>query len=547
MQTAMMFEFEMDDLAETKGAAATLELKFHSLDLLRPVLLRFNAIPLEDVLYVFKDPEDAMDACIAAKGALDADNERRKKNGQDMIEISGFGMHTGTIVFVEGTDIHWGDPVNTSSKLGQDIAKKGQILGTEIVYNRLNAKNSRFSTGPIALKFTEFIQTISKVEMKCYKMVPTPKRKAYKKFKLNKKLKKAVKRVMCMERLLSMQHSVARRKAFDVMSNPPSSSSSDKPSKSKWSHMRSLAHVRHGLFSRIVKRPEDMNEEERQMYMMYDATSDNTNQNVTSSLDGTTPIQRRFSVRMAKWLKKSFFKQEICVLVSDLSGFTRLTRKYGVIHFASVIVRKRQLCLPILHKHGALFISTEADNFIVIMPSAVAGAKAANEMQSVIFQYNESLPPERDHFKIILNGIGLDCGIGVAVDRDDKLHGEVSNTAYHIGEDLCSDGRVLCSGRMVARLNEEKDIDGVWDICEGVTVEQGAEGESVFEIKSIKDQPNPDIVDTEDARYLHANLMPFARRHNTNITEEKIINTIDVEIKKHEQVFVSLVALFLHS
>ena len=77
------------------------------------------------------------------------------------------------------------------------------------------------------------------------------------------------------------------------------------------------------------------------------------------------------------------------------------------------------------------------------MPSAIAGAKAANEMQNVIQAYNDSLPPEREHFKIILNGIGLDCGIGVAVDREDKLHGEVSNTAYHIGEDLCSGGRVL--------------------------------------------------------------------------------------------------------
>jgi len=325
--------------------------------------------------------------------------------------------------------------------------------------------------------------------------------------------------------------------SFTFPESPRSKKPTPTQAKDKWRSAK----------SKLVFSIRNISKEEQSAYQSFDASSTNSNDQASASTLPNKDSSSTLLNKLSKWLKTSYFKQEICVLVSDLSGFTRLTRKYGVIHFASVIVRKRQLCLPILHKHGALFISTEADNFIVIMPSAVAGAKAANEMQSVIFQYNESLPPERDHFKIILNGIGLDCGIGVAVDRDDKLHGEVSNTAYHIGEDLCSDGRVLCSGRMVARLNEEKDIDGVWDICEGVTVEQGAEGESVFEIKSIKDQPNPDIVDTEDARYLHANLMPFARRHNTNITEEKIINTIDVEIKKHEQVFVSLVALFLHS
>ena len=31
---------------------------------------------------------------------------------------------------------------------------------------------------------------------------------------------------------------------------------------------------------------------------------------------------------------------EVAVLVSDLHGFTSTTRKYGIIHFASIIMRK---------------------------------------------------------------------------------------------------------------------------------------------------------------------------------------------------------------
>ena len=48
-----------------------------------------------------------------------------------------FGVHQGNMIFVPGTDVHWGDPVNTSSKLGQDIAKNGEILITTPVKNQL--------------------------------------------------------------------------------------------------------------------------------------------------------------------------------------------------------------------------------------------------------------------------------------------------------------------------------------------------------------------------------------------------------------------------
>ena len=61
----------------------------------------------------------------------------------------------------------------------------------------------------------------------------------------------------------------------------------------------------------------------------------------------------------------------VAVLVSDLSGFTSTTRKHGIIHFASIIVRMRQLCLPILHNRGLVHLTTEADNFIVVFEDTV--------------------------------------------------------------------------------------------------------------------------------------------------------------------------------
>lgn len=87
-------------------------------------------------------------------------------------------------------------------------------------------------------------------------------------------------------------------------------------------------------------------------------------------------------------------------------------------------------------------------------------------------------------------------------------------------------------------------MNGVWEMCQGIQVVHGAAGESVWEIKSMQDAPTPDIVDTNDARYLHPKLLPFAQRHNLNITEEEVKNTIDVEISTHEQVLTAMMFEF---
>ena len=63
--------------------------------------------------------------------------------------------------------------------------------------------------------------------------------------------------------------------------------------------------------------------------------------------------------KMQSWIRVSYADMHVAVLVSDLSGFTSTTRKYGIVHFASVIVRMRQLCLPILKRRGAIYITTK--------------------------------------------------------------------------------------------------------------------------------------------------------------------------------------------
>ena len=67
------------------------------------------------------------------------------------------------MIFIRDTDVHWGDPVNTSSKLGQDIAVGGEILITTPVYKAVETKTEFRGTQFIPRKFIK-----SHVEFTCY-------------------------------------------------------------------------------------------------------------------------------------------------------------------------------------------------------------------------------------------------------------------------------------------------------------------------------------------------------------------------------------------
>ena len=159
--------------------------------------------------------------------------------------------------------------------------------------------------------------------------------------------------------------------------------------------------------------------------------------------------------QVEKWINVDYTEREVAVLVSDLRGFTSTTRKYGIVHFASIIVRMRQLVLPIFRIYGALNITTEADNFITVFPDPISAVSAAVEMQKILLDYNASLSEERQHYKVRLNGIGVGCGMGVVLDNEGKLHGTPANEAYSIGEDICENGIILVTKLVADRIKAE--------------------------------------------------------------------------------------------
>ena len=67
----------------------------------------------------------------------------------------------------------------------------------------------------------------------------------------------------------------------------------------------------------------------------------------------TTDMATDAHAHVQNMILHDYHDREVAVMVSDLRGFTSTTRKYGIVHFASIIVRMRQLVYPIFDKYKA--------------------------------------------------------------------------------------------------------------------------------------------------------------------------------------------------
>ncbi|KNC48254.1 uncharacterized protein AMSG_04486 [Thecamonas trahens ATCC 50062] len=148
--------------------------------------------------------------------------------------------------------------------------------------------------------------------------------------------------------------------------------------------------------------------------------------------------------------------QSLGVLVTDLSGFTRMTKKHGIIHFISLIHRVRQLLTPLFDDLDALFVETEADNFIVLFDDPVKALIAGVHVPLILEAYNND--PSfvvDDDFQLKLGGVGLGYGGGVAFDTvSEKFFGSPFDRAWDLGEDISSSGGVLLDAEMYAAVKD---------------------------------------------------------------------------------------------
>src|SRR6187455_3222407 len=129
---------------------------------------------------------------------------------------------------------------------------------------------------------------------------------------------------------------------------------------------------------------------------------------------------------------------ENTVLVLDMSGFSLLTRKYGIVHYLSMVRRMQLTTEPIVRSYGGSMIKYEADNCFAVFPDPLSAVNAAIAMQYAFAASNILTSDDLD----IHISCGIDFGKLLIIGREDCF-GDPVNRASKIGEDLANAGEIL--------------------------------------------------------------------------------------------------------
>jgi adenylate cyclase len=165
-----------------------------------------------------------------------------------------------------------------------------------------------------------------------------------------------------------------------------------------------------------------------------------------------TSGKKRGELENAIWQE---YGTENTVLVLDMSGFSLLTRKYGIVHYLSMIRRMQLTAEPIITGHGGGIIKFEADNCFAILPDPLSAARAAITMQHAFASANLLTMDELD----IHVSIGIDYGKILIINGED-MFGDAVNRACKLGEDIGDAGEILITKKAMDLIPKEADIQG---------------------------------------------------------------------------------------
>ncbi|GAB1472432.1 hypothetical protein MASR2M66_33100 [Chloroflexota bacterium] len=143
------------------------------------------------------------------------------------------------------------------------------------------------------------------------------------------------------------------------------------------------------------------------------------------------------------------------VLLLDMFGFSLLTRKYGIVHYLSMIRRMQLTVDPIIAGHGGRVIKFEADNCFAILPDPLSAVRAAITIQHALRAANLITSDDLD----VHVSIGIDYGKILVINNED-MFGDAVNRACKMGEDIGVAGEILVTKDAMDLIPADAEIQG---------------------------------------------------------------------------------------
>lgn len=134
---------------------------------------------------------------------------------------------------------------------------------------------------------------------------------------------------------------------------------------------------------------------------------------------------------------KKIFEKKVSIFILDMSGFSKLVQRFGILHYLSMIRRMRRVATPVIKKNKGVIIKFEADNVYAVFPNPANAVRASQEILHDMEVANLATPDESDIYVCI--GIGY----GTTLLACDDMYGNEMNLASKLGEDTAERGEVL--------------------------------------------------------------------------------------------------------
>ena len=147
------------------------------------------------------------------------------------------------------------------------------------------------------------------------------------------------------------------------------------------------------------------------------------------------------------------FGAESVVFVLDMSGFSLLTRKYGIIHYLSMVSRMQLISEPIIKTYGGSLIKYEADNCFAVFPNTLFAIHAAIALQLAFEASNLLTSDDLD--------VHISCGIDhgrILIVGNEDCFGDAVNRACKLGEDVAAKGEILVTKDAIDTISTELEF-----------------------------------------------------------------------------------------
>ena len=161
-------------------------------------------------------------------------------------------------------------------------------------------------------------------------------------------------------------------------------------------------------------------------------------------------MEARKKIETALWRE---FGTEYAVFILDMSGFSMLTRKYGIVHYLSMVKRMQLTTEPIVKSYGGEMLKYEADNCFAVFPDPLSAVNAAISMQHAFTAENILTSDDQD----IHIAVGIDYGKLLIIGHED-CYGDPVNRASKMGEDVAAAGEIMITQEALDMLPAEAGI-----------------------------------------------------------------------------------------